>query len=147
MGRIPWRRKCRPTPLFLPGKSHGQRSLEGYSPWGCKESDVTEVTNTISFHRLSLFHFRWSLGIVRSGSRLQLLGYTPSLSWMLVVWGQGGVREGHPSSRMREAQSSSWRDPPSHTLRILSESLSEEALKLRLKHATDPFLNPGPTRP
>ena len=39
---IPWRRKWQPTPAFLPGKSHGQRSLEGYSPWGCKELDMTE---------------------------------------------------------------------------------------------------------
>ena len=31
-----------PTPVFLPGESHGQRSLLGYSPWGCKESDMTE---------------------------------------------------------------------------------------------------------
>ena len=31
-----------PTPVFLPGKFHGQRSLEGYSPWSCKESDMTE---------------------------------------------------------------------------------------------------------
>ena len=31
-----------PTPVFLPGKSHGQRSLVSYSPWGCKESDITE---------------------------------------------------------------------------------------------------------
>ena len=38
--KIPWRRKWQPTPLFLPGKSHGQRSLVGYSPWGCKESDT-----------------------------------------------------------------------------------------------------------
>ena len=30
------------TPVFLPGESHGQKSLAGYSPWGCKESDVTE---------------------------------------------------------------------------------------------------------
>ena len=37
-----WRRKCQPTPVFLPGKSHGQRSLVGYSPWACKESDRTE---------------------------------------------------------------------------------------------------------
>ena len=37
-----WRRKWQPTPVFLPGKSHGQRSLVGYSPWGCKESDTTE---------------------------------------------------------------------------------------------------------
>ena len=38
----PWRRKWQPTPVFLPGKSHGQRSLEGYSPWGHKELDMTE---------------------------------------------------------------------------------------------------------
>ena len=35
----PWRRKWQPTPVFLPGKSHGQRTLAGYSQWGCKESD------------------------------------------------------------------------------------------------------------
>ena len=34
--KIPWRRKWQPTPIFLPGKSHGQRSLAGCSPWGCK---------------------------------------------------------------------------------------------------------------
>ena len=38
--KIPRRRKWQPTPLFLPGKSHGQRNLVGYSPWGCKESDT-----------------------------------------------------------------------------------------------------------
>ena len=37
-----WRRKWQPTPVFLPGKSHGQRSLAGYSPWGPKELDMTE---------------------------------------------------------------------------------------------------------
>ena len=42
--KIPWRRKWQPTPLFLPGKSHGQRSLVGYSPQGCKESHTAEVT-------------------------------------------------------------------------------------------------------
>ena len=36
VGKIPWRRKWQPTPVFLPGKSHGQRSLVGYSPRGCK---------------------------------------------------------------------------------------------------------------
>ena len=44
VGKIPWRRKWHPTPVFLPGKSHGQRSLVGYSLWGHKESDTTEVT-------------------------------------------------------------------------------------------------------
>ena len=37
-----WRRKWQSTPVLLPGKSHGQRSLIGYSPWGRKESDTTE---------------------------------------------------------------------------------------------------------
>ena len=37
-----WRRKWQPTPVFLPGESHGQRSLMGYSPWGHKELDMTE---------------------------------------------------------------------------------------------------------
>ena len=39
VGKISWRRKLQPTPVFLPGKSHGQRSLAGNGLWGCKESD------------------------------------------------------------------------------------------------------------
>ena len=42
VGRIPWRRKWHPTPVPLPGKSHGWRSLVGCSPWGREESDITE---------------------------------------------------------------------------------------------------------
>ena len=42
--KIPWRRKWQATPVFLPEKSHGQSSLGGYSPWGGKESDRTELT-------------------------------------------------------------------------------------------------------
>ena len=41
-GKIPWRRKWQSTPILLPGKSHGHRSLVGYSPWGRKESNTTE---------------------------------------------------------------------------------------------------------
>ena len=44
VGKIPWRRQWQHTPVFLPGKSHEQRSLVGYSPRGCKESDSTEHT-------------------------------------------------------------------------------------------------------
>ena len=40
--KIPWSRKWQPTVVFLPGKFHGQRSLEGYSPCGHKESDTTD---------------------------------------------------------------------------------------------------------
>ena len=38
------RKKWQPAPVCLPGESHGQRSLMGYGPWGCKESDMTEAT-------------------------------------------------------------------------------------------------------
>ena len=41
VGKMPWSRKWQPTPVFLPGKFHGQRSLVGYNPWGCPESDMT----------------------------------------------------------------------------------------------------------
>ena len=44
VGKMPWRRKRQPTPVFLPGKSHGQKSPESYSPWGCKDSDMTLAT-------------------------------------------------------------------------------------------------------
>ena len=40
--KIPWRRKWQPTPVFMSGKSHGWRSLVGYSPWSHKESDMTK---------------------------------------------------------------------------------------------------------
>ena len=42
--KIPWRRKWQPTPVFLPGESHGQRSLEGYRPWGRKRVGHDLVT-------------------------------------------------------------------------------------------------------
>ena len=40
VGKIPWRRACQPTSVFLPGEFHRQRSLAGYTPWGHKESDT-----------------------------------------------------------------------------------------------------------
>ena len=46
VGKIPWRWKWQPTPVFLPRKFHGQRSLVGYSPWGCKKLDLTEMTDS-----------------------------------------------------------------------------------------------------
>ena len=42
VGKSPWRREWQSTPIFLPGKSHGQGSLVGYGSWDCKESDTTE---------------------------------------------------------------------------------------------------------
>ena len=45
VGKSPRRRAWQPTLVFLPGESHGQRSLAGYSPWGRKESDVTDTAD------------------------------------------------------------------------------------------------------
>ena len=50
VGKIHWKRAWQPTPVFLPGESHGGRSLVGYRLWGCKELDTTE---RLHFH----FHF------------------------------------------------------------------------------------------
>ena len=58
--KIPWKREWKPTPVFLPGESHGQRSLVGYSPGGCKEPDTTEqltITPTLS----NMFTYNWYL--------------------------------------------------------------------------------------
>ena len=60
--KILWRRKWQPTPVLLPGKSHGQRSMVGYSPWGGGESDTTE--------RL---HFHFTLGPITEKFRCKII--------------------------------------------------------------------------
>ena len=60
VGKIPWRRKWQSTPGLLPGESHGQRSLVGYSPWGLKESDTTERLHFTSLQgSFSLLYLTW----------------------------------------------------------------------------------------
>ena len=49
-----WRRKCQPTPVFLPGESQGWGSLVGYSPGGCKESDTTEWLSMYTHQKMGL---------------------------------------------------------------------------------------------
>ena len=56
-GKMPWRREWLPTPVFLPGESHGQSSLAGYSPWGFKESDTTEQ---LTLSRFCLYYLKVS---------------------------------------------------------------------------------------
>ena len=51
VGKIPWRREWQPTPVFLPGEVHGQRSLVGFSPWGRKELDTAERL-TLSYMKM-----------------------------------------------------------------------------------------------
>ena len=66
--RFPWIRKWLPTPVFLPGEFHGQRSLAGYSPWCHKELGHDWATNTHPSHHtlsdlLNQNPYRWTLGI------------------------------------------------------------------------------------
>ena len=77
--KIPWRRKWQPTPVFLPGKFHGQRSLAGYSLWGRKESDMTE---RLHFIRGVLITLRIYMEQYRSD--LELECFPLFLAWSLI---------------------------------------------------------------
>ena len=58
VGKIPWRKKWQPSPVFMPGKSYRQRSLGGYSPWDHKELDTTEG---LSRHTAIWREYSWKL--------------------------------------------------------------------------------------
>ena len=73
---IPWRRKWQPTPVFLPGESHGRRSVVGYSPWGRKQLDMTK-----QLHFLFLsFLYLWILSLRLHGADGTLPFYIRDLS-------------------------------------------------------------------
>ena len=82
VGKIPWRRKWQPTRGFLPGESHGQRSLVGYSLWGCKESDMTESNLARSTWGPSQYKTRKNSGTFRGGPKYKCWR---SWSWT-VLW-------------------------------------------------------------
>ena len=82
--KMPWRRAWQSIPVFLPGESHGQWSLVGYSPWGHKESEVTEAT---ARKALRDHHFPWS---TQDTLTLSLYSHTSPLlhrpnSWQPVI--------------------------------------------------------------
>ena len=72
-GRFPWRREWQPTPVFLPGEFHGQRSLAGYSPWGCKELDTIEQL-TLTYILKTLL------------DDLILSAWELTVKWALLMW-------------------------------------------------------------
>ena len=72
VGKIPWRRKWQPTPVFLPGESHGRRSLVGYSPRGHKELDTTE---RLHFH---IYIYRSNIQITLTTQQHK---YNPFFKW------------------------------------------------------------------
>ena len=74
--KIPWRRKWKPTPVFLPGESHGWRSLVGYSPWGRKELDTTERLH---------FHFQEKQKILGRGGKNTQKNYTKKIFMAQII--------------------------------------------------------------
>ena len=86
VGKIPWNRKRQPTPVFLPGKSHGQRSLAGYSPWGCKELDMTKPTCA----RVHRGRENLSSGSCVLWGLIFSIGVNAPTLWAGQVWAPGG---------------------------------------------------------
>ena len=64
VGKIPWRRDRQPTPVFLPGEFLEQRTLAGYSPWGCNESDMIE---RLSISTAALWDPEWEASGLAQG--------------------------------------------------------------------------------
>ena len=95
-----WRRQWHPTPVLLPGKSHGQRSLIGYSPWGCKESDTTEW-----------LHFHFSLSCIEK----EMATHSSVLAWRIPgteepggLLSMGSNRVGHDWSDLAAAAAAAY---------------------------------------
>ena len=111
-----WRRQWHPTPVLLPGKSHGRRSLVGCSPWGCQESDTTE--------RL---HFHFSLSCIGegNGNPLQcscLQNPRDRGAWWAAVYGVTQSRT--QLKRLSSSSSSSQYEARAELLFILDRRLS-----------------------
>ena len=115
VGKIPWRRKWQPTSVLLPGKSHGWRSLVGYSLWGRKESDMTE---RLHFSLTGLGHKRGSSDHFSSGERKVLenllgkwldFGLSPKVleAFAVLTVGWEGSRGRSPKSQGPKA----WNNP------------------------------------
>ena len=111
--KIPWRRAWLPTPVFLPGEFHGQRSLVGYNPWGCRVR-YDWATNTFTFTIFTWFIYiigYYGLDIINSSfEKLHQNTFkdvvSPGCSG-LVCWdvlegwdGEGGGREGQNGEHM-----------------------------------------------
>ena len=77
IGKIPGKRVWQPTPVFLPGESHRQRSLVGYSPWGHKESDMTEAIEHAHTRQGEVVMGVWYSCLENPHGQRSLAGYSP----------------------------------------------------------------------
>ena len=101
VGKISWNRKWQSTPVFLPGRFHGQRSLAGSNPWGCKGSDTTErmrvhthtLCDLVGGHLKLHFKLWWKeivCSLLRAGScthiQAHICMYTQRTRWNFKLW-------------------------------------------------------------
>ena len=92
VGKIPWRRKCQLTPVFLPGEFHRQRSLVGYSPWSHKELDTTErLIHTLNWLLSTSDGQPLCSSSSRLSSHLQNFLNHHCTVWLLAVPGPNGL--------------------------------------------------------
>ena len=111
--KIPGKRKWQPPPVFLPGKSHGQRSLVGYSSWGCEELDMSECTYThthtlemkkhqqtgvrgrwLSSESLKMWNFAFNPGHPWWWEAKNL--YFLLAEWSVIIWRRKGIHNRLP---------------------------------------------------
>ena len=136
------RRQWQPTPVLLPGKSHGRSSLVGYSPWGREESDTTERLHFYALEKEMATHssiLAWRIsgtekpgGLPSMGlqSRTRLTRLSSSSSWEMVKEGQGGLAccspWGHKECDTTEQLNNvpeNWWDILARSLRMFISSL------------------------
>ena len=112
VGKIPWRRKWQPTPVFLPGESHRQRRLAGYSPRGHKKSDMT-----FQFWETTLCKTgKWNLSI-KAGieSKVLLPQHTEIWQWIKVSADKDTIKSEAPHSSFQLDKNSKETVCDSHT--------------------------------
>ena len=84
--KIPWKRKWQPILVILPGKSHGQRSLQGYSPWGHKKSDKTEWALTSALNILCFDETTMKFSLSKISPTDLIWDDCSSWSWEVDCW-------------------------------------------------------------
>ena len=112
--KIPWRRKWQLTPVFLPGDSHGERSLAGYSPLGHKESDMTKHARSSSSRLMCMRVTGPIFHRVSGGNGVQTLicltpGPSPSSPGSSLAWDIGNKVTNHASLPGTEGLPRMWK--------------------------------------
>ena len=99
--KIPWRRDWLLTPVLLPGEFHGQRSLAGYSPWGCKELDTTERLTLALSHSQYPNEIGTIIGLLLQMGKLKQQSFGNVSKWQCWDLNPGNLAEFQVSWNLR----------------------------------------------